>query len=155
MRNTRSFLTHCIAITFLLLAGHVMAQPGGNRITTPGSTVSLQAPTGFTPLTNAEIALKFPRDRAPKYVVGNARRTTSIAYDLELNPIKEAELEKGLEVFESPMVRMIPNLVWKRKEIIEQASQRWIYLEMTSSAIDTFGPLPPSSPKNWRERHPT
>ena len=27
--------------------------------------------------------------------------------------------------------------MWKRKEIIEMAGQRWIFLEMTSSAIDT------------------
>jgi hypothetical protein len=89
------------------------------------------------PLCVCQLGVKFPRTNPPKYVIGNARRGTSIAYDLKPTPIKEAELEKGLATFETLMARVVPNLVWKRKEIIEQAGQRWIYLEMTSSAIDT------------------
>ena len=107
------------------------------KMSVPGSTVSLEIPAGFTPLTTADIAIKFPRTNPPGYVVGNARRTTSIAYDLKPQPIKDAGLEEGLQVFGTLMGRLIPNLVWKRKEIIEMAGQRWIFLEMTSSAIDT------------------
>jgi Flp pilus assembly secretin CpaC len=132
-----NFIRHVawsMGLLLALISGPVQA---AEAINIPDTTVSLQAPTGFTPLTDAEIAAKFPRTNPPKYVVGNARRTTSIAYDLKPNPIKEAELEKGLGVFETMLARVIPGLVWKRKEIIEQAGQRWIYLEMTSTAIDT------------------
>ena len=40
-------------------------------------------------------------------------------------------------MFGTLMGRAIANLVWKRKEIVEMQGQRWIWLEMTSSAIDT------------------
>ncbi len=139
MSPTRS---HFIRSTATLLLGLALAITTSTlfareKISIPGSTVSLDAPAGFTPLTAAEIAAKFPRTRPPGFVVGNARRTTSIAYDLKPLPIKDDTLEEGLEVFGSMMGRMVPNLVWKRKEIISMAGQRWIFLELTSSAIDT------------------
>ncbi len=138
MPNTRSNFIRLVACALgLLLALNSGPLLATEKVNIPGTTVSLQAPTGFTALTEAEIALKFPRTRPPKYVVGNARRTTSIAYDLKPQAIKDAELEEGLRVFETMLGRAIPNLVFKRKEIIEQGGQRWIYLEMTSTAIDT------------------
>ena len=138
MPSTRSaFLRYTTFAWGLLLCASISTANAREKITIPGTTISLQAPVGFTPLTDTEIGNKFSRNSAPKYVMGNARRGTSIAYDLKPTPIKDAELEQGLATFETLMVRVVPNLVWKRKEIIEQAGQRWIYLEMTSSAIDT------------------
>ncbi len=138
MPNTHSnFFRHLACALGLLLALNSGPLQAAEKISIPGTTVSLEAPTGFTPLTSAEIKLKYPRNNPPQYVVGNTRRSTSIAYELKPNAIKEAELEKGLAVFETVLSRAIPNVVFKRKEIIEQAGQRWIYLEMTSSAIDT------------------
>lgn len=125
------------ALLGLVLAMSCSTLFAREKISVPGSTVSLEAPAGFTSLTTDEIAAKFPRTRPPGYVVGNARRTTSIAYDLKPQPIKDDTLEEGLEMFGTLMGRIVPNLVWKRKEIIEMAGQRWIFLEMTSSAVDT------------------
>ena len=119
------------------LAFSVQAALAGETINIPDSTVTFEAPTSFTPLTPEEIAAKYLRARPPKYVIGNARRTTSIGYDILPRPIKDAELEQGLDIFGTFMGRAIANLVWKRKEIVEMQGQRWIWLEMTSSAIDT------------------
>ena len=133
IRSSAALLGLALAIT----SGTVF---GREKISVPNSTVShdaLDALVGFTPLTAFEIAAKFPRTAPPGYVVGNARRTTSIAYDLKPQPITDAGLEQGLKVFGRLMGGMVPNLIWKRKEIIEMAGQRWIFLEMTSSAIDT------------------
>lgn len=107
------------------------------KLTLPNSTVSFEAPDGFTQLSAEEIALKYPRGNPPKQVTGDARRTTSIAYDLKNNRLPESELEKGLAFFSDNLGKMIHGLVWKRKEIIELEGKRWIYLEMTSTAIDT------------------
>ena len=129
-RSSAALLGLALAIT----SGTVF---GREKISVPNSTVSLDALVGFTPLTAFEIAAKFPRTAPPGYVVGNARRTTSIAYDLKPQPITDAGLEQGLKVFGRLMGGIISNLVWKRKEMIEMAGQCWIFLEMTSSAIDT------------------
>ena len=135
--NRSKLIRHTTLLLGLALAITTAPLFAREKISIPGSTVSLDAPAGFTPLTAAEIAVKFPRTTPPGYVVGNARRSTSIAYDLKPQAIKDAELEKGLEVFGTLMGRVVANVVWKRKEIIQMAGQRWIFLEMTSSAIDT------------------
>ena len=137
MQSTQSNLFRSVALLLGLLLAATATVFAREKITIPGSTVTLEAPAGFTPLTAAEIAAKFPRTWPPGYVVGNARRTTSIAYDLKPQPIKDDTLEQGLEVFGTMMGRMVANVVWKRKEIISMAGQRWIFLELTSSAIDT------------------
>ena len=74
----------------------------------PETTVSFEPPAGFTALTREEIAAKYPRGSGPGFVVGNQARTTSI-----------------------------PGLVWKERKLIGMGGQRWVFLEMTSTAVDT------------------
>jgi hypothetical protein len=133
----RRFFTFRALLTGLAMLVCSFVLHAGPKLTVPDSTVYFEAPDGFTPLTSAEIALKYPRGNPPKQVAGDARRTTSIAYDLKNNRIPETELEKGLAFFGDNLGKMIPGVVWKRKEIIELQGKRWIYLEMTSAAIDT------------------
>jgi hypothetical protein len=106
-------------------------------ITIPGSGVSFEAPAEFTPLSKEEIALKWIRTTAPAFAVGNARRTTTIAYDIRNHFVPDDELEIGLKVFERLFDKLVPGIVWKKKEIAIIQGRRWIYLEMTSNAIDT------------------
>ena len=84
-----------------------------------------------------EIALKYPSARAPHFVVGNRPRTTTIAYDLKEDSIPADKLDEVKESFEQTLQRIIPGLVWKERKIIELAGRKWIYFEMTSTAIDT------------------
>lgn len=102
-----------------------------------GSGVSFDAPSGFTRLTEEEIALKYPSNRAPAFVVGNDRRTTSIAYDLKPQEFSAEKLDEAKTAFENLFQRIVAGLVWKDRKIITLQGQRWIYLEMTSQAIDT------------------
>ncbi len=39
--------------------------------------------------------------------------------------------------FEKTFSRMIPGIEWKEKRILNLADREWIFLEMTSNAIDT------------------
>ena len=137
MQSTQSNFFRSVVLALGLLLAATITVFAREKITIPGSTVTLEAPIDFTPLTAEEIAVKFPRTKPPGYVVGNARRTTTIAYDLKPHPIKDDTLEQGLEVFGTIMGRIVANVVWKRKEIISMAGQRWIFLELTSSAVDT------------------
>ena len=141
MQSTQSNLLKSVALLLGLLLAVTPTLSAGESISVPGSTVTLEAPAGFTPLTAAkiaaEIAAKFPRTRPPGYALGNARRSTSIAYDLKPQAIKDAELEKGLEMFGTLTGRVVAKTAWKRKEIIQMAGQRWIFFELTPTAVDT------------------
>ena len=113
------------------------ANVGAATITIPGSSVSFEVPDEFTPLSKDEIDKKWLRARPPSFAVGNERRTTTIAYDVRNQSVPEDQLEAGLQVFERLFDRLIAGIVWKKKEIAVIGGRRWIYLEMTSNAIDT------------------
>lgn len=101
------------------------------------SGISFDAPNGFSSLSQELIDIKWPQKRAPKWVVGNNSGTTTIAYDLKPNDISKAPLEKLMSYFKTTFEKVIPGIAWKKREIIELAGQKWIFMEMTSSAIDT------------------
>ncbi len=99
--------------------------------------MSFDAPDGFTALSRDEIAIKFPSSRAPSGVIGNARRTTTIAYELKQDKLAPEQLAEAKAAFEQLFERIIPGLEWKARTIVQLQGQRWIQLEMSSRAIDT------------------
>jgi hypothetical protein len=99
--------------------------------------VSFEAPLGFTVLSEAEIEVKFPSRQAPTFVVGNERRTTTIAFDLKPQKISSEQLPELKAAFEQMFERIIPGLQWKKRDFLELQGQKWIQLELTSQAIDT------------------
>jgi hypothetical protein len=99
--------------------------------------VSFEAPVGFTVLSEAEIEVKFPSRQAPTFVVGNERRTTTIAFDLKPQKISNEQLPEIKAAFEQMFERVIPGLQWKKRDLLELQGQTWIQLELTSQAIDT------------------
>lgn len=103
----------------------------------PETGVSFNAPEGFTPLTADEIGTKYPMARAPTFVVGNARRTTTIAFDLKPQTLPRDKLPQAKASFETLFDRIIPGIDWKQKKLLDMKGQQWIYFEMTSRAVDT------------------
>ncbi len=123
-----------LAFALMLFA---LAPAHGVQFSIPDGGVVFDAPDGFTQLSGEEIARKFPRTSAPGFVVGNARRTTTIAFDLKPQPIPRDKLDEVKSSFEQLFQRMIPGLVWKDRKMISMQNQQWIYLELTSHAVDT------------------
>ena len=113
------------------------SQVGAATFSLPDSGVSFQAPDGFSALSREEIALKYPSNRAPTFVVGNKRRTTTIAFDLKPHDLPPEKLHEVKQSFEALFDRIIPGIEWKQRKIISMQGQQWIHLEMTSRAIDT------------------
>ena len=107
------------------------------RFGIPEAGIVFDAPDGFTKLSAEEIAFKYPSSKAPAFVVGNKKRTTTIAYDLKPDKISPEHLSEIKTYFESVFERIIPGSVWKKREIIDLRNKKWIYFEMTSRAIDT------------------
>lgn len=103
----------------------------------PDAGVSFEAPEGYTELTQSEIASKYTSNRAPAFVVGDARRTTNIAFDLKQSTLPADKLGEVKTFFEAMFDRVIPGIDWKQKKLIDMQGQQWIYLEMSSRAIDT------------------
>jgi hypothetical protein len=99
--------------------------------------VSFQAPDDFTPLTQKEIDLKFPSKQAPRYVLGDKDRVSTIAYDfkkVKLPSTNREEMQKELtKVFD----RSVAGIKWIKNEITSINNFQWVYFEITSSAIDT------------------
>ena len=122
-----------IALTLSLFAAHGSAE----TFSISDVGVSFEAPDGYTKLDATEIANKYPSNRGPAFVVGNARRTTSIAYDLKPNGFPADKIGEVKEFFEKTFDRIIPGIEWKQKKLIDMLGQQWIYLEMSSRAIDT------------------
>ncbi|VAW44950.1 hypothetical protein MNBD_GAMMA04-274 [hydrothermal vent metagenome] len=99
--------------------------------------ISFIAPDEFQPLSQEIIDVKWPKKRAPKWVIGNESASTTIAYDLKPNDISTAPLPELMNYLKTNFDRLIPGIEWKKREIIELSGKNWVYLEMTSNAIDT------------------
>lgn len=126
-------MSRILAILIVLLSAVAQA----TTISIPDSGVSFDAPADFTPLTPAEIATKYPSSRAPQWVVGNSRRSTTIAYDLQQDRLTPSDLPKVKQAFEQVFERVIPGLQWKKRHIVRIQNQDWVWLEFTSQAVDT------------------
>ena len=99
--------------------------------------VRFEAPEGFKPVPQDLIALKWPSNRAPRFVVGDERATTTVAYDLKPHSIPQDQLPEVQQTFTGLMERMVPGIRWINNELIELAGQRWLLMEMSSNAVDT------------------
>jgi len=88
------------------------------KIEIDDGAVVFNAPDSFTELTKEEIALKYPSNRAPRFVVGNESRATTIAYDIKSHAILEDQLDAVMKSFEQTFNRIVPGIEWKKKEMI-------------------------------------
>jgi len=125
-------LLYTVAALFLLTFS-LFAEP----VSVGNTGVTYEPPEGFRALSESEIALKWPSGDAPKYAVGIPSGSTTVAYDLKPHHVPQVELELAKDHFTKIFESMVPGLVWKKNEIVEHSGQKWILLELTSSAVDT------------------
>lgn len=125
-------IIHTITALFAL-SSILLAEP----INVAETEVSFDPPKGFNPLSKEIIALKWPTNQAPTYVVGTPTGSTTVAYDLKPHNIPQEELPEVQKYFTQLFKRMIPGIAWKKNEIIEHSGQKWLMMELTSNAVDT------------------
>ena len=99
--------------------------------------ITFTPPNDFKPLSKEMMAAKWPSNNAPSYAVGNASGATNIAYDIKNHNIPQEALPQAQKSFAQLFERLIPGLVWKKNEIIEHSGQKWLVMEMTSTAADS------------------
>lgn len=121
----------------LALAAQAAAPDARGRTMVPGSRVSFVAPDGFTALSDAEIAIKFPNAAPPANGVGNAKRTTTIVFEFKQIPLSPEAMGKMAQALQDGMEWGVPGLRWVRRDSVSLGGQDWIWMEATSRAIDT------------------
>ncbi len=102
----------------------------------PGSTVSFIAPDVFRPLSQQLINRLWLKHDAPDWAVGTPSGATSISYSLENKNIRQYKMKELRRRFVSDFNRALPGIQWIDSAIIRLDGQQWVYLEMTSPAID-------------------
>jgi len=108
-----------------------------NKISLDNGNITFEPPPKFLPVSKEIVKMKYPTNRAPKYVIGNEAATTTIAYDLKPHNIPQSKIAEAKAAFTLMFPRMIPGLQWKKNEIIYLSGKKWGYFEMTTNAIDT------------------
>jgi hypothetical protein len=123
----------CLALTIATFSGAATAA----TLVVPGSDVSFDAPAGFTQLSAEELQVKYPRERAPAFAVGNESRGTTIACALQDEDLRLDQLQDAMVGIVSVFEHKLPGMQWKQHIVIRLHEQPWIYLELTSHAADT------------------
>lgn len=108
-------------------------------VTLPEADLTFTAPAGFSPLTKNEIALVYQTRRPPKFAVGNAERTTTIAYDLYDTAIRVDQLKEAKPAIEAQLAQTGSRFTWKRRDLITLEGQKWISFEYTFHGSDGEG----------------
>ena len=136
--NVRRYTTLTMNNASILIAllAIIPCIASAKNVTIDGGSVTFVVPDDFTELSQAEINAKYPSVNAPKQVIGTERRTTTIAYQLKAQPVKEADLPKVQKTFTQVFDRVIPGIEWKQNALVDLIGQKWLVMEMTSRAID-------------------
>lgn len=132
MRKICRLKTTTIAV---VLCAFGNAQAGTVEVGETG--VTFVAPDEFGPMPKEWIKLKWPNRNGPRFVIGNERASTTIAYDVKPIDLSTTSLETLKGQFEQTLSGVIPGIQWISNKVIQHAGQEWVYLEMTSSAVDT------------------
>ncbi|MCU0552673.1 MAG: hypothetical protein MUC48_25365 [Leptolyngbya sp. Prado105] len=108
------------------------------KVTLADGRISFTLPAGFTPLTQEEIALKFPRTgNPPSHAYGNAERNVTIAVTFSQAKLTPAQLPELKAALRPQISKAVPNLEWIKDEIIPVNNTQWVHYEFVSQAIDT------------------
>jgi hypothetical protein len=117
-------------------AGPPKPNASESTFTLANGGISFVAPAGFTALSTAELATKFPRTRPPRHAVGNASRTTTIAYDLSDEPAGSTDLESGRKIMAESLEQQVPDLKWLLNTVDRVGQRTWVHLEFTAPVLD-------------------
>ena len=111
------------------------------EIATPGGTIAVSLPADFTPLSAAEMKIKFGRNGAlPVAAYGNAKRSGTVA--VSWSPLGETtltpdQLPQLMDSFRDAMSQQVPGLHWISSEVRIINGKRWIFMENIAPGRDT------------------
>lgn len=121
-----------IALLLAMLATGAQA----TDVTSEDGKISFTVPDDFAPLNDEERSAKYPAGNAPRYLVGNATRTTNIAYDIKSSKIEYHDLLEFQSILTESFARAVPNVQFVMNDIRTMNGRQWIYIELTSAAYE-------------------
>lgn len=123
-------------ILITLLAAFVLltSTASAKEVCVDGGPVSFAVPEEFTPLSPAEVHAKYPSPSEPRQVMGNERRSTTIAYQIIDQPLDQPHLPELQNAYTHIYGHVIAEIDWKQNAIVELAGQKWLMMEFTSRA---------------------
>ena len=122
-----------LCLGFLLLS---LACAVAREVEMDHGNITFEAPEDFTPLNEAEMAVKFPFRNGPIEAVGNDTRAVSISYKLTRNAVRPEQLSELKDALTVEMGKLAPDLQWIKNDFIEINGTKWIYLENTTQGLD-------------------
>lgn len=110
-------------------------------VQTPSGTLRLQAPAGYTALTDEELQTKFGRHgRRPLAAWGNARRSSTVAVTwsrMAQKPLTPDALPAFMSAMETTLPRLTPGLVMRDASLVTIGGRAWVRMDSTAPAADT------------------
>ncbi|MFW5444508.1 MAG: hypothetical protein ACKE51_09415 [Methylococcaceae bacterium] len=123
---------HLITVVFILISLSFSAL----AIEIEDKGISFDPPQSFTLLSKDLIKIKFPTANPPELVYGNEDFSVTVAIKPSDIKARKEDLKDILKAMETRLPRVIPNLVWIKKEVTKFNEQTWLHIELTSTAID-------------------
>jgi hypothetical protein len=126
----------CFALLSLLL---LAPPPLAERVTVPGTTVSINVPTGFIPMPPDVLQLKYSRGGLPPaqvYSTPGPNWEVNIAFALRNVALPKSDLlsvQKSLE----NSVNKTPGFRWVKRGIERVGGRDWIVLRFWVNGLDT------------------
>ncbi|MCG8609027.1 MAG: hypothetical protein MI864_00700 [Pseudomonadales bacterium] len=99
--------------------------------------VSILAPSGFGPMSQDILEMKYPSDRRPSEVLSDSTGGVTLAFNHTNNPMKPSQVKEAHTSISSMFHNMFPSAEWIRDEVIEQNGNVFMVMELITPAIDT------------------
>jgi hypothetical protein len=93
---------------------------------------SFMPPSGFIPMSTAEIKQRYPTANPPNYVFTNPDRSASIAISLTEQPLRRKQLPELPDLMRQYLEKTIPGIKWVQHDFIAINAASWVNLEAQS-----------------------
>lgn len=127
-----SFLTQAVVAADLAVADQSAGATKVNVFTLAEGHVRFVAPPGFSALTPAELAAKYRRPDPARRVVGNAKRTTTIRYEMGME-VHSTDTEEGRKAIAEGYQQQLAKLKWIVNKVSRIKGREWMQFEFTAS----------------------
>ena len=126
----------CIIVLGIVLIFSVITTAFSADVVLDNGGVTFSPPAGFSEMPVDVVRKKYPNENRPQYLYGNEDYSVSIGVKFTENLLEINELRNLKMMMEDTLPRVIPNLEWISRRIMEINKRKWLLLELKSSAID-------------------
>lgn len=125
--------------SFLIAALLLGLPASAARVTVPGTTVSVDVPSGFVPMPQSVIDSKYSRGSAPPtavYSTPGPHWDVNIAFALRNQALPAGDLAPVQAALERS-IAPTPGLRWVSRRIVNSSGREWIDLQSWVKGLDT------------------